>query len=97
MSEIITAQVKDRTLRGLKDYMEVSGLDRSSAIRRLLERGIRDWKLELAVDEYRDGKVSLMKASEKAGITVWEFLDELDRRRIPLNVSMEALERSLGF
>ncbi|WP_456475352.1 UPF0175 family protein [Candidatus Pyrohabitans sp.] len=97
MPEIITAQIKDNIARGLREYMEASGLDRSAAIRRLLERGLRDWKLEQAINEYRDGKISLMKASEKAEITVWEFLDELDRRKIPLNVSMEAFEKSLGL
>lgn len=97
MPEIITAQVKDDLLKGLRDYMEAAGLDRSAAIRRLLERGIKDWKLELALNEYREGKISLMKASEKAEITVWEFLDELDRRKIPLNISMEAFEKSLGL
>lgn len=97
MPEIITAQIKDKIANGLREYMEVSGLDRSAAIRRLLERGLRDWKLERAINEYRDGKISLMKASEKAEITVWEFLDELDRRKIPLNVSMEAFEKSLGL
>jgi len=97
MAEIITAQIKDKIAKGLKDYMEISGLDKSAAIRRLLERGIRDWKLERAVNEYRDGKVSLMKASEKAELTVWEFLDELDRRNIHLNISMEAFEKSLGL
>jgi predicted HTH domain antitoxin len=84
-------------LKGLRDYMEAAGLDRSAAIRRLLERGIKDWKLELALNEYREGKISLMKASEKAEITVWEFLDELDKRKIPLNISMEAVEKSLGL
>ncbi len=97
MPKIITAQVKDDLLKGLKDYMEAAGLDRSAAIRRLLMRGLKDWKLEQAVNEYRDGNVSLMKASEKAEITVWEFLDELDRRKISLNVSMEAFEKSLGL
>ncbi len=44
-----------------------------------------------------------MKASEKAEITVWEFLDELDRRKISLNVfnvsmeAMDALEKSPGL
>ncbi|GCC11538.1 hypothetical protein IPdc08_01593 [archaeon] len=97
MPEIITAQIKDRIARGLREYMEVSGLDRSAAIRNLLERGIKDWKLEIAVSEYRDGKISLMKASEKAEISIWEFLDELNRRKISINISMEAFEKSLGL
>lgn len=96
MSEIITAQVKDKIAKGLRDYMEVSGLDKSSAIRRLLERGIKGWKLDRAIGEYRDGRVSLMKASEMADITVWEFIDELKRRNIPVNISFEAFEKALG-
>ncbi len=95
MPEIITVQIKDRIAEGFRDYMEVSGLDRSAAIRNLLERGIKDWKLEIAVSEYRDGKISLMKASKKAEIIIWGFLDELNRRKIPISISMEAFEKSL--
>lgn len=97
MAEIITAQVKDDILKGLKDYMETAGLDKSAAIRKLLEQGLKEWRLETAVAEYRDGKISLMKASEKAKTTVWEFLDELDKRKIPLNISMDVVGKSLGL
>jgi predicted HTH domain antitoxin len=96
MSEIITAQVKNEIAKELREYMEVYGIDRSAAIRKLLERGIRDWKIETAVTNYRDRKVSLMKASEMAGVSVWEFLDELKKRDIPVNISFKAIEKTLG-
>lgn len=96
MSEIITAQVKGKIARGLREYMEVHGLDKSSAIRRLLEKGIKDWKLERAVEDYRSGRASLMKASEIAELSVWEFVDELNRRNVPVNVSFKAFEKALG-
>jgi len=82
MLEIITVQIKDRIAEGFWEYMEVSGLERLTAIRNLLEREIKDWKLEIVVSEYRDGKISLMKASEKAEITIWGFLGGTYRKKI---------------
>ncbi len=97
MSEIITAQVKGKIASGLREYMEIYRLDKSSAIRRLLEKGIKNWKLERAVEEYRNSKISLMKASEIADISVWEFIDELNKKNVPINVSFKAFEKALGI
>ena len=97
MPEIITAQIKEEMVKELREFMEIYGVDRSTAIRKLLEKGLNEWKIERAISEYRDGKISLMKASEIAGVSIWEFLDELEERDISINVSWDTIEESLGM
>jgi len=52
-------------------------------------------KLLIALELYREGKVSLGKAAEIAGLSVREFMYELRARRIPLNYDVGELEYDL--
>jgi len=52
-------------------------------------------KLLVALELYREGKVSLGKAAGIAGLSVREFLYELRTRGIPINYDLEELEEDL--
>ena len=67
---------------------EVAGLVRP----RKLEDELR---LLATLELYREGRVSLGKAAEIAGLSLREFLYELRIRRIPLNYDLEELEEDL--
>ena len=49
----------------------------------------------VALELFREGKVSLGKASEIAGLSVWEMMSLLKERRIPLNYSIKDFEKDL--
>lgn len=97
MPKIVTAQLQDEMIKELEEFMKVHGIDRSTAIRKLLEKSLDQWKIERAISEYMKGSVSLMKASEVAGLSMWEFIDELRKRDVTLNISLDAVEESLGI
>ena len=52
-------------------------------------------KLLVALELYREGRVSLGKAAELAGLSLREFLYELRSRRVPLNYDLEELEEDV--
>ena len=52
-------------------------------------------KLLVALELYREGRVSLGKAAEIAGLGIRDFMYELRTRKIPLNYDLEELERDL--
>ncbi len=52
-------------------------------------------RLLVALELYREGRVSLGKAAEIAGLSLREFLYELRTRRIPLNYDIEEFEEDL--
>ena len=49
----------------------------------------RELVLLAAIELYREGKLSLGKATEFAGLSVREFLYELRKRDIPINYTLE--------
>ena len=42
-----------------------------------------------AIQEYKQDKISFGKAAEMAGISLWEWIDELRRRNIPINFTID--------
>ena len=48
--------------------------------------------LNYAINQYLDEKISLGKASEIAGISIWEMLDELYKRNITLKCKISEAE-----
>lgn len=77
MPKKVTAQLTDEIIKDVDEFMKVYGINRSTAIRQLLAKGLDQWKIERAITEYMDKNISLMKASETAGLSLWEFIDEL--------------------
>jgi len=58
-------------------------------------RPSEELRLLAAIELYREGKLSLGKAAEFAGISVREFLYELRKRDIPLNYDVEEAQRDI--
>ena len=66
--------------------------DQFSYIRKLLWKSVAQEKLEYALKQYLEDKISTRKASEFAGISIWEMLDELLKRNIPLKYKISEAE-----
>ena len=52
-------------------------------------------RLYLAIELYREGKVSLGKASEIAEVTKWEMMEILSSRNVPIQYSVKDLEKDV--
>ena len=71
----ISTRVPEDLEAELEAYLESERLDRSTAVRKLLSEGLEAWRTERALERFADGDVSLIKAAELAGLSVWEFAD----------------------
>lgn len=76
-------------------YAKKEKVARSVALRRILERGLKEVKLEHALDEYARGRVTLWKAAELAGLSLWEMTDVVRKRRIGIRYTPEDLADDL--
>ncbi len=54
-----------------------------------------DLRLELAVHLYKEGRLSIGKARELAGMSMWEFRQVLAARKIPPHYDVEDLEEDM--
>lgn len=69
--------------------------DRSTAIRELLAIGIASYKENEAVKNYAEGKLSLGKAAELAGVSTWRFVDLLREKKVPLRYDLDKLREEI--
>ena len=92
---IITTRVPDELAKEVERIAQTESLDKSTTIKRLLIQAVQTWKIDYALKLYQDGKISIGKAAETAGISLWELLDTIVKRKIPLQISKEDLEDDL--
>ncbi|MBD3231024.1 MAG: hypothetical protein GF329_22785 [Candidatus Lokiarchaeota archaeon] len=91
MGKTYTSRLPDEMAKDIEEIVEIEKLDRSSIIRRLLDKGINQWKEEYALKLYQNKKISLGKAAEICSLSIWEFLDKLAEKKIPLNYDVDDL------
>lgn len=95
MTQTVSVRLSEESLREVDRLAERLKTDRSQALRRFIERGLREARIDDALDRLRAGKVSVGRAAEMAGITLYEMLDLVRRHHIPSGYSPEDLERDL--
>lgn len=78
----ISARVPDELETELEAYLDEENLDRSTAVRKLLAEGLDEWRTEQALDALDAGTVTVSKAAEIAGVSVWEFLQVAQDRDV---------------
>jgi predicted HTH domain antitoxin len=80
----------------LEKIMKEEKLDKSTTTRKLLELGIAEWRSERAIDLLRNGKVTLAKAAEIAGISIYEMIELVKEKKIDyIHIAGEELEEDL--
>jgi predicted HTH domain antitoxin len=82
--------------KSLKELQELTGEDQSSLLRRLVDKGMAETRMDIAVDGYVKERTSLEQSSRIAGVSLWKFLDELRKRNVALKYSMADAESEIG-
>lgn len=82
-------------MKDLDEMAKVEKIDRTSALRKLLEEAIKAWKAEQAASLYKKGSVSLSGAAKIAELSVSEMVDELVKRGVKSDLTAEEYKESL--
>jgi predicted HTH domain antitoxin len=96
----LTGRVNREQVEMLDRISREEKIDRSAALRKILDIGIKEYMKQKAVEEYRRGRLSVGKAAEKAGVSIAEFYRTLEEEGIPIKIDMvairEAVKRDFG-
>ena len=60
--------------RDVEEVVREESVDKSTALRMLVGEGYKEWKLKRALQQLREGKISMWQASKMAGMTLWDFV-----------------------
>jgi len=78
--------------------LEVIGqpyLDRPTLIKNILISGLRQYRIELAIQRYLEGEVSTWKAAEMAGISLRKMNKILQEKGVEMHYSEKSLKEDL--
>ncbi|MFQ6074753.1 MAG: UPF0175 family protein [Candidatus Bathyarchaeia archaeon] len=66
-------------------------------IRRLLDAALQQRRVEEALRAYQDGKVTLWKAAEMAGLSLRQMMEFVREKKIPVPYTLDDLNRDLEY
>jgi predicted HTH domain antitoxin len=90
----LTVRLEKELIRKIEEEAREEKTDKSTVARRLITLGIEQTRKARAIDEYRKGKCTIWKASQKAGVPLREMIETVKRERIPLHLSPEDVEEA---
>jgi len=94
-SEVMSARLSKERVRLVEEIARAEKVDKSTVIDRALDHYATEWKLEKAVESYRDGSVTLVRAAEIAGVSIWEMIDVLGKRKVQAQYDLKDFEEDL--
>ncbi len=92
---LISTRVPDELDEELEWYAKKEKVGKTIALRRVLDKGLKDIRLEYSLDLYQKGKITLMKAAEIAGLSLWEILDIVREKRISPYYTLREAEEDI--
>ena len=96
MATTISVRLDKALLRDLSEIEKNWQADRSEAIRRLLAKAVNSWKIHNVLEKMKGHKISIGKAAQECGLSIWEMIDIVKENNIDwTGYSKEDLERDI--
>ena len=93
--EMVAARLPEALVSDIKKIEDVEQTDRSTVVRKLLDKAVADWKKEYAAKRYADGSITLERAAMDACISVREMMDYLKQKKTVSQYDIEDLEEDM--
>ena len=93
--EMVAARLPETLVSDIKKIEDVEQTDRSTVLRKLLDKAVADWKKDYAAKRYANGSITLERAAMDAGISVREMMDYLKQRKTVSQYDREDLEEDM--
>lgn len=95
MIETISVRLDEKLIKEVENIEDELKTDRSEVIRRLLDQSIKEWKIKRVIELLRKGEISIGKAAELAGITLYEMIKIADDSGILIGYSEKDLAKDV--
>lgn len=91
----VTTRIPEDDEATLAELEEELTADRSEVLRRLIRRGLADWRKEKALEDLREHRITLRRAAELADVSYVEMLSLAAEEGVDVGYTTEDLERDL--
>jgi len=91
----VTTRLNKEVVQYINEFSKLFQVDKSTAFRMLLQKGIKIDRKEKALELYIKGKLSLEGASKYAKMYIGDFLEMMRSKGVESNINLEDFEESL--
>jgi predicted HTH domain antitoxin len=81
--ESLQIRIDERNMKNLNELSQMLSSSRSEVVRRIIEGGIREMRMKIAMEKYIDDEFSLCRAAEFSGVSIQQMARYLTQRGIP--------------
>ena len=93
MAQGVVARVPAEIKKDIEFFAKQEQTDKSTIIRKLLASAVKQKRIDYALKEYAERRVSLGRAAELARMPISDFMEEAAKHHIPMNYTKEDLRR----
>ena len=94
-SVTISTRLDPQEVKLLESLAELSGFDRSTLIKSLLRRGMKELRFEQACEVFRKDAATMSRAAEIAGLSIWEFIARMKEQGLELHYGVEDFDHDI--
>lgn len=91
MAETISVRIPKREIKDINEISKLEKRKKSEVLREVLNKGIIEKKIELALEKYRNNEVTATKAANMAHIPLSQFLDILVQKGLEFHYGLKEL------
>lgn len=92
MAETVSVRIDKSELKEINEISKLEKKTKSSVLREVLEKGIKEKKLEMALEKFRKNEISIGKAARIAEMPLTQFMDVLVEKKIDFHYGIKELE-----
>ncbi|MBI2130624.1 UPF0175 family protein [Candidatus Woesearchaeota archaeon] len=91
MAETVSVRIEKEELKDINEISKLESKSKSSVLREVLEKGIMEKKLEIALEKFRNKEATAWKAARIASIPLSRFLDILVDKGVDFHYGVKEL------
>jgi predicted HTH domain antitoxin len=97
MLKATTLRLKDSVYKDINYLAEKEYLDTSSFLRKLVMKSYLEYKLDVSLKEWSEGKKSLGDVSKENNLSIWQTMEEVKKRGLSSNISLEDINNDFNL
>lgn len=92
MAETVSVRIDETDLKEINEISKIEKKTKSNVLREVLEKGIKEKRLEIALEKFRSNEASIGKAARLAQVPLSQFMDLLVEKKIDFHYGIKELE-----
>ncbi|KAF5422671.1 MAG: putative antitoxin, contains HTH domain [Candidatus Methanocomedens sp.] len=93
---VVSLRIAPGMLKEINRLAHEEHVERSTFLRELLDKGLKETKIEHAVEQYKQSKISIGRMVEITGISRHELFEKLKEHGISVHYSKNRLLREIS-